>query len=276
MTDTGTGTGTGMGTGTGAGMHALHADFAHLTVRPGESHIVARPELFDLVNVIAYGAAADRPTHVPSELGRTRSVSLWESTGAADQLPFWNTNYDGDTYLYIVEGSVRIEFKETGGQEHYGYYLARTGDLFRIPDKVAHRTYSGDGRRRITLEVVPDNPFWSTIGTREIIPDPSMRAGGFSFAISPDYVTVSAGGTSAGGTSASSIERRLPRPMFAAALRALRKYELHLGHNELDGGLSVHDFGDEVELSVPGYAERLNGLAVLGVFQALLDAMASS
>ena len=268
MTDTGTGTGTGtdMGTGAGAGTPALHADFAHLKVRPGESHIVARPELFDLVNVIAFGAAADRPTHVPSELGRTRSVSLWESTGAADQLPFWNTNYDGDTYLYIAEGSVRIEFKETGGQQHYGYYLARTGDLFRIPDQVAHRTYSGDGRRRITLEIVPDNPFWSTIGTREIVADPSMRAGGFSFAISPDHVTVSAGG----------VERQLPRPMFAAALRALRKYELHLGHNELDGGLSVHDFGDEVELSVPGHAERLNGLAVLGVFQALLDAMASS
>jgi hypothetical protein len=274
-------TDTDMGADTGTGVPALHADFAHLTVRPGESHIVARPELFDLVNVIAFGAAAGRPTHVPSELGRTRSVSLWESTGAADQLPFWNTNYDGDTYLYIVEGSVRIEFKETGGQQQYGYYLARTGDLFRIPDKVAHRTYSGDGRRRITLEVVPDNPFWSTIGTREIVADPSMRAGGFSFAISPDYVTVSAGGTSAGGTSAGGtsaggIERRLPRPMFAAALRALRKYELHLGHNELDGGLSVHDFGDEVELSVPGYAERLNGLAVLGVFQALLDAMTSS
>jgi mannose-6-phosphate isomerase-like protein (cupin superfamily) len=234
-------------TDTNTGSPALHADFAHLKVRPGESHIVARPELFDLVNVIAFGAAADRPTHVPSELGRTRGVSLWESTGAADQLPFWNTNYDGDTYLYIVQGSVRIEFKETGGQEHYGYYLARTGDLFRIPDQVAHRTYSGDGRRRITLEVVPDNPFWSTIGTREIVADPSMRAGGFSFAISPGYVTVSASGTASdGGT-----ERQLPR-------------------------LSVHDFGDEVELSVPGHAERLNGLAVLGVFQALLDAMAAS
>jgi len=245
-------------------VNALHDDFAHLDVRPGESHIVARPELFDLVSVIAFGAAADRPTHVPSELGRTRGVSLWESTGAADQLPFWNTNYDGDTYLYIVEGSVRIEFKETGGHTRYGHYLARTGDLFRIPDQVAHRTFSGDGRRRITLEIVPDNPYWATIGTRAVVADPSMRVGGFSFAVSPDHVTVTAGGQA----------RPLPRPMFTAALRALRKYELHLGHNELDGGLSVHDLGDEVELSVPGYAERLNGLAVLGVFQALLDVMA--
>jgi hypothetical protein len=244
---------------------ALHADFAHLTAHPGESHIVAQPELFDLVNVIAFGAAADRPTHVPSELGRTGGVSLWESTGAADQLPFWNTNYDGDTYLYIVDGSVRIEFKQTGGEVRYGHYLARTGDLFRIPERVAHRTFSGDGRRRITLEIVPDNPYWSAIGTREIIPDPSLTAGGFAFTVFAEQVTVAAGGA----------EYPLPRPMFAAALRALRKYELHLGHNELDGGLSVHDFGDQVELSVPGYAERLDGLAVLGVFQALLDIISS-
>jgi hypothetical protein len=242
---------------------ALHPDFAHLKVRPGESHIVARHELFDLVNVVAFGAAADRPTHVPSELGRLGGASLWESTGAADQLPFWNTNYDGDAYLYIVEGSVRIEFKETGGETRYGHYLARTGDLFRIPGLVAHRTFSGDGRRRITLEVVPDNPFWPAIGTREIVADPSLRAGGFSFAVSPGHVTVTANGTA----------YPLPRAMFAAALRALRKYELHLGCNELDGGLTVHDFGEEAELSVPGYAERLDGLVVLGVFQALLDAM---
>jgi hypothetical protein len=106
-----------------ADVGVLHDDFAHLDVRPGESHITARPELFDLVNV--------------------------------------------------------LEFKETGGSTPYGHYLARTGDLFRIPDKVAHRTFSGDGRRRVTLEIVP------------------------------------------------------------------------------------------------GYAERLNGLAVLGVFQALLDALAA-
>jgi mannose-6-phosphate isomerase-like protein (cupin superfamily) len=244
---------------------AMHPDFADLKVYPGESHITAHPELFDMVNVIAFGGAADRPTHVPSELGRVGGASLWESTGAADQLPFWNTNYDGDAYLYIVQGSVRIEFKQTGGEARYGHYLARTGDLFRIPAEVAHRTFSGDGRRRITLEVVPDNPYWSTIGTREIVADPSLRAGGFSFAVSRGHVTVSAGGN----------PHPLPRPMFAAALRALRKYELHLGHNELDGGLSVHDLGDEVELSVPGYSERLNSLTVLGVFQALLDAMSS-
>ncbi|MGH3245577.1 MAG: hypothetical protein ACRDOI_05085 [Trebonia sp.] len=241
----------------------LHSDFAHLQVHPGEAHITANPELFSLMNVIAFGGAADRPTHVPSGLGRVGNAALWESTGAADQLPFWNTNYDGDAYLYIVDGSVRIEFKQTDSQTRYGHYLARTGDLFRIPKLVAHRTFSGDGRRRITLEIVPDNPYWPTIGTRPVIPDTSLRVGGFSFAIGPDYVTVSANGTS----------HPCPRPMFAAALRALRTYELHLGHNELDGGLTVHDLGSEVILSVPGYSQQLDGLAVLGMFQALLDAM---
>ncbi len=243
-------------------VQSLHSDFADLQVRPGEAHITTDPELFSLMNIIAFGGAADRPTHVPTELGRVGNVALWESTGAADQLPFWNTNYDGDAYLYIVHGSVRIEFKQTDGQTRYGHYLARTGDLFNIPKLVAHRTFSGDGRRRITLEIVPDNPFWPAIGTRSITPDPSLRVGGFSFATTPDHVTVSAAGTS----------HPCPRPMFTAALRALRKYELHLGHNELDGGFTVHDLGDEVILSVPGYSERLDGLAVLGVFQALLDA----
>lgn len=242
----------------------LHPDFAHLPVQPGEVHISAHPELFGLVNVLAFGGAANRPTHVPVELGRVGNVALWESTGAADQLPFWNTNYDGDTYLYIAVGSVRIEFKETDGTTRYGHYLARTGDLFRIPPLVAHRTFSGDGRRRITLEIIPDNPFGATIGTRPIRADSSLRVGGFSFAVGLDNVTVTAGGT----------KHPCPRPMFATALRALRKHELHLGHNELDGGLTVHDLGDQVILSVPGYSERLDGLAVLGVFQALLDAMA--
>jgi hypothetical protein len=247
------------------GMATLHPDFAHLDVRPGEARITAHPELFLLTNVIAFGGAADRPTHVPAELGRVGSAVLWESTGASDQLPFWNTNYDGDAYLYIVQGTVRIEFKETGGEARYGHYSARTGDLFRIPKLVAHRTFSGDGQRRITLEIVPDNPFWATIGTRQIVPDPSLRIGDFSFAVTPDHVTVSANGSS----------YPCPRPMFKAALQALCKYELHLGHNELDGGLVVHDLGDEVILSIPGYSQHLDGLALLGVFQALLEAMNS-
>ena len=241
-------------------MTTLHPDFAGLTVQPGESHITARHELFDIVNLISFGGAADRPTHVPERLGATRGIALWESTGAADQLPFWNTVYDGDTYLYIVSGSVRIEFKETDGTERYGHYLARTGDLFKLPNAVAHRTFSGDGKRRITLEVMPDNPHWDLIGRTEVEPDLSQRIGGFSFGVGPDTVRV----VTPGGT----IE--CPRDFFGKALRALSKYELHLGHNELDGGLIVHDEGTTVRLSVPGYTETLDGLAVLAVLRGLL------
>jgi hypothetical protein len=238
----------------------LHPDFADVVVNPGVSSIVGRPELFSLTNVLAFGAAADRPTHVPIELGRAGSMALWESTGAADQLPFWNTVYDGDTYLYIVHGSVRVEFKETDGTERYGEYLARTGDLFKLPNEVAHRTFSGDGKRRVTLEVMPDNPLWALRGTRPISVDTSGRIGGFEFAAGADAVTVT--------TPAGSIE--CPRDTFGRALRALSAWELHLGHNELDGGLTVHDQGETAVLSVPGHSETLDGAALTGVFRGLL------
>lgn len=242
-------------------MAELHPDFAGLRVEPGESHITAQHELFDIVNLISFGGDIDRPTHVPAQLGATGGIALWESTGAADQLPFWNTVYDGDTFLYIVHGSVRIEFKETDGTERYGHYLARTGDLFKLPNAVAHRTFSGDGRRRITLEIMPGNPHWASIGRQPVSVDPSGAVGGFSFSVEPEVVIVSSPGGSI----------RCPRDMFYKALRALSQYELHLGHNELDGGLIVHDLGDQVQLTVPGYTETLGGLAVLAVFRGLLE-----
>jgi hypothetical protein len=237
----------------------LHPDFGDLAVAPGEMHISARHEAFDLVNLIAFGGAADRPTHVPAQLGDLGPAVLWESTGAADQLPFWNTNHDGDAYLYLVHGSVRVEFKETAGEERYGHYLARTGDLFRLPPGIAHRTFSGDGRRRITLEVLPRNPFWADLGVHPVEPDPSGRVGGFTFTAEGESIVVE----SPGG--------RLPHPreMFLRAVRALVAYEMHLGTNELDGGLVVHDLGDEVELTAGGHVERLPRRDVLAVFAGL-------
>ncbi|MBA2390576.1 MAG: hypothetical protein H0V67_10025, partial [Geodermatophilaceae bacterium] len=131
---------------------SMHPDFGGLTVTPGESHVAAASELYHLVNVVAFGGAVDRPTHVPTELGSLGPVVFWESTGAADALPFWNTNHRCDVYLYLVHGAVRVEFKETEGEERYGHYVARTGDLFKMPKDIAHRTFSGDGKRRISLE----------------------------------------------------------------------------------------------------------------------------
>ncbi|MFI0367518.1 hypothetical protein ACH35V_06535 [Actinomadura sp. 1N219] len=241
----------------------LHPDFADLRVHPGESHIDGREELFDVVNVIAFGGAADRPTHVPAELGAVGPVAIWESTGAADCLPFWNTNLDGDQYLYIVHGSVRVEFKETGGDRQYGHYLGRTGDLLRLPQEVAHRTYSGDGKRRISLELMPRNPFWDGLGTDPVTPDASRRAGGFAFEIHDTEVEISWPGG----------ELRTPRDLFTRGLHALCAYELHLGHNEFDGGFIVHDLGEEVRLAAPGHTETLDGRDVLAVFHGLRDAL---
>lgn len=246
---------------------ALHPDFAGLVVDPGALHVTGPADRFDLVNLIEFGGAADRPTHVPAELGRIGppgkpgGVALWESTGADSRLPFWNTNVDGDCWLYIVHGSVRVEFKETTGDVYLGHLEARTGDLFRLPVDIAHRTYSGDGKRRITLEVMPDNPFWARIGTEPVAPAEGGRVGGFTFAAGDPDVTVSWPGGSLGS----------PRETFGRALRALSAYELHLGINELDGGLVVHDLGEQVTLRAPGgYAETLPGRDVLAVFRGLL------
>lgn len=244
-------------------MTALHPDFGDLRVTPGESHITDRHELFSMLNLVEFGGAADRPTHVPAILGSCGPVQLWESTGAADQLPFWNTNEDGDAWLYIVHGAVRVEFKETRGPARYGHQEARTGDLFRLPPHVAHRTFSGDGRRRITLEVMPRNPHWDLMGARPVPDVPGERAGSFTFDLgAPEHAVV----TWPGGS------LQAPRALFLRALRALVAYELHLGINELDGGLVVHDHGETVTLSAGDFSETLDGMAVTGAFRSLVAA----
>lgn len=239
---------------------ALHPDFAELAVTPGEAHITGPTEAYDLVNVVAFGGALDRATHVPSELGHLGPVVFWESTGAADALPFWNTNFQCDVYLYLVHGSVRVEFKEVEGEQRYGHYLARTGDLFKLPKNIAHRTFSGDGRRRISLEILERNPHWASIGATTIVPDESGDIGGFRFDVAEEDVRIS-------WPQGSLVT---PRHYFVRGLAALVAYELHLEHNEFEGGFVVHDLGDQVRLKAPGYAETLPGSTVLGSFAGLL------
>jgi uncharacterized cupin superfamily protein len=244
----------------------LHPDFDGLTAEPGAAHFDADGELFAIVNLLALGGDPERPSHTPVELGRTGSVGLWESTGSANRLPFWNTVYDGDTYLYIVHGSVRVEFKETDGERRLGHYTARTGDLFRLPNGVAHRTFSGDGRRRITLEILPRNPHWDLRGTRPIVVDRSRSIGSFTFEITPAEVLVHSPAPTV----------RCPRELFGRALRALCEWELHLGHNELDGGLVVHDRGLDADLRVPGHEETLDGARLTGLFAGLIEELGES
>ncbi|TDV56434.1 hypothetical protein [Actinophytocola oryzae] len=239
----------------------LHEDFADLVVNPGEAHFTDHQSLFNMVNLIEFGGAADRPTHVPADLGGTGQIVFWESTGAADQLPFWNTNFDGDCYLYIVHGSVRVEFKETEGDKRFGHYVARTGDLFCLPRDIAHRTFSGDGKRRITLEIMPRNRFWAGIGQNPVEPDQSATVGGFGFAFDGDDAVV----TWPDGT------LRTPKEFFVRGVRAMVAYEMHMGLNEFDNGFVVHDLGDRVDLKAPGYAETLPGRQVLAVFKGLLQ-----
>lgn len=239
----------------------LHPDFEGLEVRPGESQITGPPEIYDLINVVSFGGARDRATHVPTELGSVGPVVFWESTGAADALPFWNTNFQCDVYLYLVHGSVRVEFKETEGELHYGQYIARTGDLFKLPKDVAHRTFSGDGKRRISLEILERNPHWAGIGSSPIEPEGSGVVGGFAFDIEDEDVRI----TWPEGSLVT------PRHFFVRGLAALVAYEMHLEHNEFEGGFIVHDLGETVRLKAHGYAETLPGSTVLATFAGLLQ-----
>lgn len=239
----------------------LHEDFAHLAVSPGEALATSRPELFDIVNLIAFGGATDRLTHVPTELGRVGPVVLWESTGASDSLPFWNTNFNSDMYLYIVDGGVRVQLKEPEGSEIFGEYIARTGDLFRLPKDIAHRTFSLDGKRRITLEILGHDPSWSTIGQyADVRAAERPEIGGFRFASADDVVAVSHEDTIA----------RVPVDMFRRGARALVAWDVHLGHNEFDGGFVVHDHGDTVTLKVGDRHEVHDPSEVIAVLKAIL------
>lgn len=252
-------------------MSDVHPDFAHLTVAPGEIRAadrpdLFRPELFRMINLIAFGGAVDRPTHVPVEVGDVGPVVMWESTGASDSLPFWNTNFGSDQWLYIVDGAVRAQLKAPESTEIIGEYVARTGDLFCLPKALAHRTFSLDGRRRITLEILGRDPAWATIGAlADVEPAPTPDVGGFTFTPGESTVAVAAGG------------RRVEVPVefLVRGLRALVAWELHLGHNEFDGGFVVHDRGEVVTLKLGEHTEDHTPRTILGAFKALLRELQS-
>ena len=111
---------------------------------------------------------------------------------------------------------------------------------------------------------MPSNPHWNLRGARPITVDRSGVIADLRFEVTPDAVLVH----SPGGTAT------CPRDTFARALRALSEWELHLGHNELDGGLVIHDHGLTAEIRVPGYAATVDGAALVGVIRGLLEVMA--
>ena len=93
-----------------------------------------------------------------------------------------------------------------------------------------------------------------------VVADDSGVIGGFSFELEGDEVRIS--------WPAGSLTT--PRHFFVRGLAALVAYELHLEHNEFEGGFVVHDLGEQVRLKAPGYAETLPGSQVLATFAGLL------
>jgi hypothetical protein len=242
----------------------LHPDFAHLTVRPGEVRLdeAADPASFRVLNLLAFGGAADTRPHMPALIGQLEDVVLWESTGAADALPFWNTNYAGDVYLLLLEGEVRVEFKTPDADDHLATYLARSGDLMTLPKAIAHRTFSTSGKRRISLEIVRRNPLWDRIGEHAAVSALAEdRLGAFSFAAQGEHMVV----TSPTDTV------RTSREFFFKGLRVLVAYELHLEHNEFEGGFTVHDQDATAVLKTRGYQETFEPAEVIALFKGLIE-----
>lgn len=240
----------------------MHADFAHLTVRPGTVQLStdAPPQQFGLLNLLAFGGAADKGAHMPAIVGQVDDTVLWESTGAADALPFWNTNYAGNVYLLLMEGEVRVEFKQPETDQHLGTYLARTGDLMTLPRDIAHRTFSTSGKRRISLEIVKRNPLWERIGEHAAVTASATdRLGAFSFVREAETILVQT----------PNDEVRTPRDFFLKGLGVLLAYELHLEHNEFEGGFVVHDRDREVDLKTRAYRDTFAPADVIGLFKRL-------
>jgi hypothetical protein len=241
----------------------MHPDFGHLLVRPGEMTLApgADAEQFGLLNLLAFGGAADKGAHMPAIVGQLGEVVLWESTGAADALPFWNTNYAGDVYLLLMEGEVRVDFKTPETDQHLATYIARTGDLMKLPGSIAHRTFSSSGKRRISLEIVRRNPLWQRIGEHaQCAPLEQDRLGDFRFQRDGDAVVVE--------TPRDQVHTDLG--FFLRGLRVLLAYELHLEHNEFEGGFVVHDRDERVELKSRAYAQSFAPAEVIALFKGLL------
>lgn len=244
----------------------LHGDFAGIEVEPGRMSVDAdHRSKFDILNLLALGGEHDRRPHVPETVGRLGDIVLWESTGSSVSLPFWNTNFTDDVYLFLVHGRVHIEFKEVESDVRLGTYEGRTGDLMRLPRAIAHRTYSTDGRRRISLEVLRANPLWDRIGEHaDVQPATRLQLGNLGFEVGSDAV----------GLMTPSGQTWTPRAELLRGLRALIAYELHLDHNEFEGGFVVQDLGEDIRLATSsGYDEHHTPHEVLAVFHALVAAM---
>lgn len=166
-----------------------------------------------------------------------------------------------------MEGEVRMDFKEPETDRALGSYLATTGDLMKLPRAIAHRTFSTNGKRRISLEIIQRNPLWERIGEHADAPALEQSAlGGFRFALEGDDIVIA--------TPADML--RTPRGFFVRGLRVLLAYDLHLEHNEFEGGFVVHDRDQQIDLKSRGYSESFAPAAVIGLFKGLVARFGSA
>ena len=245
----------------------LHPDFAGLTVVPGFADIERNPELFDVTNILALGGAADMHPHVPTKVGQVGTAVFWESTGAADALPFWNTNFRCDVLLFCLSGEVRIEFKEVEGEGRFGSYTGRSGDMMLLPKDIAHRTFSGNGKRRISLEIIEHDPRWDELfWVDAVVPVSELVFRGLEMSPGPDQTQITLAGAMAAVDSS----------YLLRGARALVAYGLHLGHNEFEGGFVVADgLQDEATLKVGSEQIVADGREIVALLKGLIARLES-
>lgn len=214
----------------------MHEDFADLLIEPGTSDLPVDDPRFALVNVLAFGGAPDRPSHVPERLGQVGGISISESTGADDALPFWHTNMLGDVYLLLLHGEVRVEFKEFEEDSYLGAYVGRTGDLMKFPKDLPHRTFSADGRRRVSVQLAPTDPRWESLGWVQDV-GPFDRLVFEELSIEPGLPsTVVRMGDQHIETDSSFLRR---------GAGVIVAYGTYFGHNEFENGFIISDARSE-------------------------------
>jgi mannose-6-phosphate isomerase-like protein (cupin superfamily) len=95
--------------------------------------------------VVRRGEAVAPPTAPPLELrhhldpdGRWIGWSGWIRNEAGD-VSGWHHHAANETYVYVIRGSITIEF----GAEGAGRVEARAGDFFIVPSNTIHRETTG-------------------------------------------------------------------------------------------------------------------------------------
>lgn len=97
--------------------------------------------------VVRPGDDANGPTTPGMELrhhldhdGRWVGWTGWIRNDAGD-VSGWHHHADNDTFVYVIHGSVTIEFGPGGGER----VEARAGDFFVVPSQTVHRELTGSG-----------------------------------------------------------------------------------------------------------------------------------